>query len=149
MKTMSVEKHGYRNNVNTNSNGEVYKKNPQPGNLHNPKTHKKETPIKIVTVEKKGYPNNVNTQSNGKLNKEKLPQPKNTQRFIVAQNEHTPDALPQSKNLQLPVFAEKNDTEERLRENKQYERSIDNLISNFHTIVSKGPLYICTCCDQL
>ena len=54
-----------------------------------------------------------------------------------------------SKNLQQRVFAEKNDTEERLHENKQYERSIDNLISNFHTIVSKGPLYICTCCDQL
>ena len=24
-----------------------------------------------------------------------------------------------------------------------------NLISNFHDIVSKGPLYICSCCDQL
>ena len=68
-KTMSVEKNGYPNNVNTNSNGEVYKENPQPRNLHNPKTHKKETPIKIVTVEKKGYPNNVNTHSNGELNK--------------------------------------------------------------------------------
>ena len=84
-----------------------------------------------------------------KTTAEGLPQPKNTQRFIAAQNKHTSGALPQSKNLQQPVFAEKNDTEERLHENKQYERSIDNLISNFHSIVSKGPLYICTCCDQL
>ena len=84
-----------------------------------------------------------------KTTAEGLAQPKNTQQFIPAQNEHTPEALPQFKNLQQRVFAEKNETEERLHENKQYERSIDNLVSNFHTIVFKGPLYIFTCCDQL
>ena len=29
------------------------------------------------------------------------------------------------------------------------EKKIENLISKFHDIVSHGPLYICSCCDQL
>ncbi len=27
--------------------------------------------------------------------------------------------------------------------------SLQILITKFHNIVSQGPLYICTCCDQL
>ena len=33
--------------------------------------------------------------------------------------------------------------------NRQKVQSIAALISRFHTIVSQGPLYICSCCDQL
>ena len=37
-------------------------------------------------------------------------------------------------------------------ENKRYHNSVENieeLIGNFHNSVCTGPLYICTCCDQL
>ena len=29
------------------------------------------------------------------------------------------------------------------------DHNIDNLIKRFHAVVSRGPMYICTCCDQL
>jgi hypothetical protein len=34
-------------------------------------------------------------------------------------------------------------------QNKHKEHSLKKLISKFHDIVSNGPIYICTCCDQL
>ena len=32
---------------------------------------------------------------------------------------------------------------------KSIEKSLEFFISKFHDIVSQGPLYICTCCDQM
>lgn len=139
---MSVEKHGYPNNVNTNSNGEVYKKKSTAEELAQSKYTQKRNANKNSDCGEKRlskqckYTKQRQTEQR-KTTVEGHAHGKNTQRFITAQNKHTPDALPQSKNLQQPVFAEKNDTEERLHENRRYERSIDNLISSFHTIVSK------------
>ena len=121
MKTMSLEKNGYLNNINTNSNSKVYKENPQPRNLHNPKTHKKRNANKNSDCGEKRlskqckYTQQRQTEQR-KTTAEGLAQPKETQPFIAEKNEHTPDALPQSKNLQQRVFEEKNDTEERLHE---------------------------------
>ena len=46
--------------------------------------------------------------------------------------------------------------EKRNRQNKEYMKKkrsgnecMQNLIINFHDAVSKGPLYICSCCDQM
>ena len=33
--------------------------------------------------------------------------------------------------------------------NKQKNRTLEATIDKFHCAVSKGPLFICTCCDQL
>ena len=36
------------------------------------------------------------------------------------------------------------------RELKRFQSEpLQNLIAKFHDVVSQGPLYICTCCDQL
>ena len=35
------------------------------------------------------------------------------------------------------------------KQSESVNRSIESLIFKFHNIVSQGPLYICTCCDQL
>ena len=126
--TMSVEKNGYPNNVNTNSNGEVYKENPQPRNLHNPKTQKRNANKNSDCGEKRlskqcKYTQQRRTEQR-KTTAEGLAKPKNTQWFVAAQNEHTPDALPQSKNLQQRVFAENNDTEERIHEWSDYEQRL-------------------------
>ena len=32
---------------------------------------------------------------------------------------------------------------------KYSEKAVDNLIAKFHVAISRGPLYICSCCDQL
>ena len=35
------------------------------------------------------------------------------------------------------------------KRNESNNQLIENLITEFHDIVSHGPMYICTCCDQL
>ena len=30
-----------------------------------------------------------------------------------------------------------------------HDQNMGNLIKKFHAAVSRGPMYICTCCDQL
>ena len=55
----------------------------------------------------------------------------------------------QSKNETQQTVPDNNHTEERLDENQQYQKSMENLISKFHSIVSSCPLNICSCCDQL
>lgn len=52
--------------------------------------------------------------------------------------------------------AEKGISKEEREKNNQYlksyrarKKSIEFFISKFHDIVSQGPLYICTCCDQM
>ena len=38
---------------------------------------------------------------------------------------------------------------EYMKEKRTKSESTQTLISKFHKTVSQGPLYICTCCDQL
>ena len=35
------------------------------------------------------------------------------------------------------------------KRSEAHDESLQSLILNFHNVVSKGPLYTCSCCDQL
>ena len=53
--------------------------------------------------------------------------------------------------IQSPEFKQKRKQYmKEYREQKHFDgKSLQNLIAKFHDIASQGPLYICTCCDQL
>ena len=67
----------------------------------------------------------------------------------AAKKKCTEEQPTQSKNATQRTAPDNNRKEERLNENQQYQKSVENLISKFHSIVSSGPVYICSCCDQL
>lgn len=67
----------------------------------------------------------------------------------AAQKKCTEEQPTQSKNEAQQTVPDNNHREEGLDENQQYQKSMENLISKFHSIVSSGPLFSCTCCDQL
>ena len=50
---------------------------------------------------------------------------------------------PESKQKKIQYMKE-------YRQQKRFQcEPLQNLIAKFHNVVSQGPLYICTCCDQL
>ena len=61
------------------------------------------------------------------------------------------------RNEKQRIYRQKNASPAKKAKSNQYQRnyrekskiSIDLLIRKFHEIVNQGPLYICTCCDQL
>ncbi len=70
------------------------------------------------------------------------------------QNQST--AEKQEKNAQRRVYMRKKRAQQKKENtvNVQFQQTesqpqLQNLISKFHDIVSNGPLYICSCCDQL
>ena len=67
----------------------------------------------------------------------------------AAQKKCTEEQTAQSKNGTQQTVHDNNHREEILNENQQYKKSLENLISKFHSIVSSGPIYICSCCDKL
>ena len=76
-------------------------------------------------------------------------QRKYAQEHRTSQKQCKAKRLTHCRNAQQQKTTNNNHKQEKPHENQSYKVSVDNLISKFHTIVLEGPLYICTCCDQL
>ena len=99
----------------------------------------------MLTYMAKGRANEDSERRQERLTKQR----RYAQQQRAAQKKCTEEQPTQSKNGTQQTVHDNNHREEILNENQQYKKSLENLISKFHSIVSSGPIYICSCCDQL